>query len=424
MPAHFPEFPHHSEILKYFRAYADHFGLHRCIEYSRAVSRIEPFADGQAWDVHLENGEFRRFRALVIANGHNWSPKWPNYPGHFSGQVLHTAQYKTPDVLAGKRVLVVGGGNSGCDLAVEAAQNARRAVHSTRRSYHYVPKFIMGRPVDRLGDKLLKWRLPLGLRRWISNLLLKIVAGSPKRFKLPRPDHKLYETHPIINSLLLYYLGHGDISPKPDIDKLDGATVHFVDGTYEEFDLIIYATGYQIAFPFIDNQWLNWRDGRPCLYNKVFHPTYDNLFVAGMIQPDSGQFGLVDWQMKAVATFLRAIRDGSAAADFLRQLKKDRTEDLGSGIEFKDSTRHYLEVEHWSYRQGLEKLVSDMNSLRTSRRVGESPAAHVLRYRLLAGGRRKSRSNPLSVTKSEQHLNLVDRSGEEVGQSGHPGRHS
>jgi hypothetical protein len=282
---------------------------------------------------------------------------------------MHTAQYKTPDVLVGKRVLVVGAGNSGCDLAVEAAQNARRTVHSTRRGYFYIPKFILGRPSDQLGDKLLRLRLPLGLRRRITNFFLKIVAGSPHRFKLPLPDHKLFETHPISNSLLLYYLGHGDIAPKPDIDRLDGAAVHFVDGSREEFDLIVYATGYRIEFPFIDNQWLNWRDGKPRLFKNVFHPTFDNLFVAGMIQPDGGQFGLVDWQMKVVAQFLLAVSNGSPAADHLRRLKKSPDEGLGAGIEYKESTRHLVQIEHWSYRKGLEKLVRDLSSLQTTRRA-------------------------------------------------------
>lgn len=369
MPKQFPEFPHHSQIFQYLRAYAEHHGLNRVIEYERPVAKIEPFEDGRAWDVSLANGETRRYGGVIIANGHNWSPKWPVYPGTFSGEVIHSAQYKTPDILAGKRVLVVGAGNSGCDLAVEAAQHARRAVHSTRRGYHYVPKFLLGRPVDSVSDKLHRMNLPLAIRRWIAKFFLKIVVGSPRKFKLPRPDHKLFETHPIINSLLIYYLGHGDIVPRPDIEKLDGNTVHFVDGSHEDIDLIIYATGYNIVFPFIDKRWLNWQDGRPRLFKNVFHPQFDNLFVAGLIQPDSGQFGLVDWQMKAVALFLRAIRDGAPGADHLRRLRQNWHEDLGAGIHYKDSTRHLVQVEHWSYREGLEKLVRDMQPRLKTRRA-------------------------------------------------------
>jgi len=346
MPAHFPDFPHHSQIMQYLRDYAAHFGLHRVIRFQRGIERIEPHRAGQAWDVPFPDGEVRRYGAVIIANGHNWSPKWPEYPGRFAGTAMHSAQYKTPDIMAGKRVLVVGAGNSGCDIAVESAQNAARTFHSTRRGYHYIPKFLLGRPTDHMHDELHRLGLPLALRRWIIKLIMKIAVGSPRRFKLPRPDHKLFETHPIVNSLLVYYLGHGDIVPKPDIKLLDGDTVEFSDGSREVIDLIIHATGYNIVFPFIDNEWLNWHDGRPRLFKNVFHPQFDNLLVAGLIQPDSGQFGLVDWQMKAAALFLRARRDNAPAADYLCQLKKDWHEDLGAGIRYKESSRHLVQVEH------------------------------------------------------------------------------
>jgi hypothetical protein len=374
MPTHFPDFPHHSQIMQYLRDYAEHFGLTRLIHFGCPVARIEPYRDGLAWEVALADGRVCRYGAVIIANGHNWSPKWPAYPGSFSGTVLHSAQYKTPDIMAGKRVLVVGAGNSGCDIAVEAAQNAARTFHSTRRGYHYIPKFLLGRPTDHMHDELHRLGLPLAVRRWIIKLIMKISVGSHRRFKLPRPDHKLFETHPIVNSLLVYYLGHGDIVPKPDIKCLEGDMVEFTDGSREAVDLIIYATGYNIVFPFIDNQWLNWHDGRPRLFKNVFHPTFDNLLVAGLIQPDSGQFGLVDWQMKAAALFLRAQRDGAPAANYLRCAKKDWDQDLGAGIRYKDSSRHLVQVEHWSYRKGLEKLVHKMRSLQATPNVSRQAA--------------------------------------------------
>ena len=296
MPHHFPDYPHHAQVLAYLRSYSDHFGLESFIEYRTPVERVAPFEQGRFWDVTPAGGPTRRYAAVVIANGHNWSPKKPEYPGEFTGEILHSAQYRTPDILAGKRVLVVGAGNSGCDLAVESSQNARQTFHSTRRAYHYIPKYLLGRPADRLGEKLHRIGLSLTVKQALTSLILKCVVGSPARYGLPRPDHKLFETHPIVNSLLLYYVSHGDITPKPDILRLEGDTVHFIDGTVEVIDLLMFATGYNIVFPFIDAQLLNWRDGRPRLYHNVFHPEYDNLFVLGLIQPDGGQFVLVDWQ--------------------------------------------------------------------------------------------------------------------------------
>jgi hypothetical protein len=311
---------------------------------------------GRGWAVTTGAGETRRYAAVVIANGHNWSPRVPAYPGEFAGETLHSAHYRTPEVFAGKRVLVVGGGNSGCDIAVEAAQHAAKAFHSTRRGYWYMPKYLLGKPADQVGDVMLRLRAPLWLRRTVASLSVRFIVGPQERTGLPRPDHRLFETHPIVNSLLPYYVKHGDITPKQDVARLDGQTVEFADGTREEIDLVVFATGYNIEFPFIDRAWLNWRDGRPRLFRNVFHPELDTIFVAGLIQPDSGQFGLVHWQTRAIALFLDAARRGTPAAARFRELKRGPDADPGHGIRYKESTRHYLEVEHWSYLRGLRKI--------------------------------------------------------------------
>jgi hypothetical protein len=269
--------------------------------------------------------------------------------------------------LANRRVLVVGGGNSGCDIAVESAQHAAATFHSLRRGYHYVPKYLFGVPADQAGDRLLRWRLPLWLRRRIVSLLLRLAVGRPEQYGLPAADHKLFETHPIVNSLLLYYVRHGDIRPKPDIAQLDGHEVAFRDGSREAIDVIVYATGYELDFPFIDRRWLNWRDGRPVLWRHAFHPVFDNLFVAGMIQPDSGLFGLVHWQTTAMAWYLVGLQRGEPSALRLRQLKAaaaapDYHEDLGAGIRYLETPRHLIEVEHWSYAREMRRLAEALQS--------------------------------------------------------------
>src|SRR5262249_14443953 len=151
----------------------------------------------------------------------------------FDGLSLHSADYKTPDVLAGRRVLVVGAGNSGCDIAVESAQSAAATFHSTRRGDHYLPKFLLGKPIDQCGETLLRFGVPLWLGRAIIRAVVRLSLGPAHRAGLPPPDHKLFETHPIINSQLYYYLGHGRITPKPDIAELLPHSVRFADGTEE-----------------------------------------------------------------------------------------------------------------------------------------------------------------------------------------------
>jgi cation diffusion facilitator CzcD-associated flavoprotein CzcO len=358
MPREYPDYPNHAQVLAYFQAYVKHFDLERDIQFNTSVERVTPADNG--WDVTLSTGETRRYRGVIIANGHNWDPKFPTYPGHFDGVSLHSSDYKTIDVLREKRVLVIGAGNSGCDIAVESAQNAAQTYHSSRRGYYYVPKFLLGKPADQIGEMSLRLRVPLPIRRAVNTTIIKAVAGNPQKFGLPKPDHKLFETHPIINSQMLYYVGHGDIIPKPDIQELRGDRVLFTDGSEVPIDVIVYATGFKMSFPFIDTSLLNWQHGHPSFYMNVFHPEYDNLFIIGLIQPDSGQWGLVDYQAQLMARFIRCLQHNPAKAARLRELKRRGQENYGGGVKYKESTRHYVEIEHFSYRRRLQKLAAQV----------------------------------------------------------------
>ncbi len=405
MPEHYPDYPRHDQVFEYLRSYARHFGLYDHIRFNTSVESIEPLADradalegevneanvdgdasrsagaatGEArhagWLVTFSDGRQQAYRGVVIANGHLWDPKYPDYPGHFDGVVLHSSQYKTHDVLVDRRVLVVGAGNSGCDIAVESAQNATQTFHSTRRGYHYMPKYFFGMPADQLGERFLRWRMPLWLRRLSAGLMVKMVLGWPHDYGLPKPDHRLFESHPIVNSQLLYYVGHGEIIVKPDVERLLGDRVRFVDGSEEAIDVIVYATGFNVSFPFIDNRYVNWKNGRPDLYLNVFHPHDDTLFFAGLIQPDSGQFGLVHYQAQVIARFVDALRHDPREAEWFRREKARGHDDLGRGIRYLPSARHALEVEHFSYRRRLRKAAARFDALSRRRRRGRVEAA-------------------------------------------------
>jgi hypothetical protein len=358
MPADYPQYPNQEQAFEYLRSYARHFGLYEHIRFETSVQRLEPSDEG--WEVRFADGARTSYRGIVIANGHNWDAKLPDFPGQFDGTILHSSDYKTPDVLKDKRVLVVGAGNSGCDIAVESSHHAAMTYHSTRRGYHYLPKFVRGKPVDQIGERMLRWQFPLWLRRFVSRAGARYVLGSPRRVGLPAPDHKLFETHPIINSQLFYSLAHGDIVPKSDVVELCGDHVQFKDGSEEPIDVIVYATGFKISFPFIDTAHLNWCDGRPDLFLNIFHPDREDLFVAGLIQPDSGQWGLVDYQAQAISSFIRQLDAGSASAQRLRKMKRHGQDSHSAEIQYVNSTRHLLEVEHFSYRQRLRKLIAAM----------------------------------------------------------------
>lgn len=361
MPESYPDYPHHSHMLDYFRRYASHFGLEEVIRYSTSVERVEPFEGGKAWDVTVsgpEGTETGRYAGVVVANGHNWFPKMPQYPGTFTGEVMHSAEYKGPEPLRGKRVLVVGAGNTGCDVAVESAQNAEHTLHSTRRGYWYATKYTFGKPSDQVYDLILSLRLPKRVVQLLMESTLRLTQGDITRVGLRHPDHRMLETHPIVNQQLVYYVGHGEITPVPDIECFDGDEVVFTDGRREAVDLVVYSTGYLVQFPFLEHEHLNWQGQRPHLFKNVFTPRHDNLFVVGLIQPDSGQFKLVHWQSALVAAFLRAQTENPAGVERFRELMRARLdEDLGGGVHYADSTRHWFEINHFDYLRGVEEAL-------------------------------------------------------------------
>ncbi|WP_329102590.1 NAD(P)-binding domain-containing protein [Micromonospora sp. NBC_01699] len=366
MPDSWPDYPHHSQVLGYLERYADHFDLREDVWFGTEVIRVEPAA-GNRWDVTTRStggyGAERtsRYAAVVVANGHNWAPKIPAYDGldEFRGQVIHASAYKDTTQLRGKRVLVIGAGNTGCDIAVEAAQQATKCWHSTRRGYWYAPKYVLGRPTDQVNAGLAK--LPLRLRQWFSARTLRLTVGDLTRFGLRAPDHKIYETHPIANSQLVYYVGHGGITPVPDVARFRGHTVELSDGQQIEPDLVVLATGYLPRFEFLDPKLLgDDTSGRPTLYLNAFPRRHPTLAVAGLLQSDSGIFPLVHWQTVAIARRLRVQEtEPDRATAFAARVEAGAAR-RWSSAKVKDSTRHWFEIGHRDYLSELQTVLDDL----------------------------------------------------------------
>jgi hypothetical protein len=144
-------------------------------------------------------------------------------------------------------VLVVGGGNSSCDIVAEAARVGKSAHLSLRRDYWFMPKTLFGMPT---AEVMTTW-MPVWLQRIYLGSLLKIVVGDYRKYGLMKPNHKIFEHHPSINAELLHYLKHGKIIAHPDIKRFDGSVVRFVDGVKEEFDMIVCGTGFNVSVPFL-----------------------------------------------------------------------------------------------------------------------------------------------------------------------------
>jgi len=367
MPDRWPDFPHHAQMLAYLERYADHFGLRPQVWFGTEVVRAVPVAGGR-WEVTTRGtggGDQRttRYAAVVVANGHNWAPKLPSYEGmsEYAGTMVHASAYKDPAQLRNKRVLVVGAGNTGCDIAVEAAQQAAACWHSTRRGYWYAPKYALGRPVDQVNDAVLALRLPLWLRQWIFHRMLRLTVGDLTRFGLPRPDHKVYETHPIANSQLVYHVGHGAITPVPDVARFNRHDVTLTDGRTIEPDLVVLATGYLPRFEFLAPEILDADEhGRPHLHLHAFPRRHPTLAVVGLLQPDGGLFPLLHWQAVAVARWLRLREHRPDLAAAFWSTVGGSADRPWTRAKVKGSSRHWFEIGHMDYLRALQRTLDDL----------------------------------------------------------------
>lgn len=301
MPSEYPDFPSRKQMSDYYKLYADKFGLRENIEFHTKIVKCLPRKD-ETWEIENANGEKRIYKGVIVCNGHHWDKRFPEYDGNFSGEIIHSKDYKSPEQLKNKKVLVIGGGNSACDIVSEAARVSSEAHLSLRRGYWFLPKTLFGQP----SAESFALYLPVFVQRAILKLMLKIVVGKYEDYGLPHPDHKLFEHHPTVSSEILHYLKHGRITPHKDIKNYDGKTVNFVDGTNAEIDLIVCATGFYVSFPFLPDGLVKVKNGNIAqVYAGSVLPDYKNIYVFGTQQVRYGVGPLITPAAKLLTKIIK-----------------------------------------------------------------------------------------------------------------------
>jgi cation diffusion facilitator CzcD-associated flavoprotein CzcO len=352
MPDEYPDYPNHEQIAAYFDSYVDHFGFRDRIRFNTEVTRVAPAENG-GWSVTLGDGSTTHYDAVLVANGHHWDARWPDppFPGEFHGRQLHAHDYKTPEGMEGQNVLVLGIGNSATDIAVEASRVANMTFLAMRRGAYVIPKYLKGRPTDELGTELTS-RLPLAVQRWFYARALKTAQGEMESYGLPAPDHKLLEAHPTISSDLCARIGHGRITVKPNIERLEGERVRFADGTTEQVDTIVYCTGYKISFPFFPPDLISAPGNRIPLYRRVVHPEHPGLYFIGLIQPLGAIMPIAELQAEWVADILTGtvqLPSRAVMRDVIRR------EDERMAKRYVRSPRHTIQVDFYPYMRTLRR---------------------------------------------------------------------
>lgn len=283
MPADYPDFPSAQQMWEYLNAFVNQFELRKQIELNQLVKVVRPIENNE-WEVTFANAEQRIYKGILLCNGHHWSERFPHFKGQFNGEIIHSKAYKHPEQLRGKRVLVIGGGNSACDLAAEAARVSAKAVLSLRESIWFIPKTFVGVPIS----DLIQWWMPVWWQRLMTYVVIRLTFGRHADYGLPRPRHQVFDKHPTLNNEVPYYIKHGRITPKPGIQHLDGWQVEFVDGSRETFDLIICATGFNISYPFLPPELQRVESPVVKCYGGAFLDDYKGIYYIGWGQARGG----------------------------------------------------------------------------------------------------------------------------------------
>jgi cation diffusion facilitator CzcD-associated flavoprotein CzcO len=368
MPEDYPDYPDHFQMASYFDEVVDRYALRDRIRFRTEVLDAGPVDGGEGWEVTVEGPEGRgtnRYDAVLVANGHHWDARWPepSFPGAdaFEGEQIHAHEYREPETLRDKRVLVLGIGNSAVDIAVESSRIGSKTYLATRRGAYVIPKYLNGKPIDELANSL-TGLAPLQVQRAVLARSLKVAVGDPTAYGLPKPDHKLLEAHPTVSSEFLPRLGHGDITAKPNIERFTGGRgVRFVDGSEEEIDLVVYCTGYKITFPFFDPEVLAAPDNRLPLYRRVVSVERPGIFFVGFIQPLGPIMPIAEAQAEWIADLLAGMSQLPGAGEMRNEIA---VEEEKQRKRFVASKRHTVEVDFHPY----------LREIRRERRRAAAPA--------------------------------------------------
>ncbi|MEM7412092.1 MAG: FAD-dependent oxidoreductase [Myxococcota bacterium] len=328
MPSDWPAFPGHAQVLEWWNAYVDRFGFRERIRLGVEVVEAEAL-EPRGWRVttrRIVDGvtEQTDYDALLACSGNTGHPRLPRIPGRFAGALFHAQEYRDPErpvSLSGKRVVVVGIGNTGCEIACEIQKAGAASVSlSARNGTWILPKWREGRPAaegmpmmhpcDPVPTPLRL--LPARARSWVfeslGTLMFRRMFGERMhRFQaqgLPAPPEHPLDKRATVCEPLLEALEQGEIQARPEIARFDGHDVRFADGSTIEADVVICATGFSLRYPYLPSAWADPRDGDLSLFLGTMHPERQDLFVIGVSRPTGAFWPIAEVHAQVAAACL------------------------------------------------------------------------------------------------------------------------
>lgn len=346
-----PVFPSHRDVCAYLVAFADTTGVRDRIRFRARVTNVEPA--GPRWTVTLDDGTAREFDVVVVGSGHQGVPAHPDWAPRFAGEYLHSHAYRGPERFAGKRVLVVGVGNSGLDIAADLAPFAASTTTSARSPVLIMPRMILGVPSARVLGRINKPWLPWIVQRQVMRVISRIFHGRMEQWGLRTPRTR---THPASNATFMAHVSYGRIAIRPGVTDVDGHTVRYDDGTRDEVDVIVAATGYEIDLPFLPKDVAPVVERRLEAYRRVVHPDRPGLYFIGFFNVSGGaNISMMDVQSR----YLAALVSGDVERPSTAAMKADiRAEQRFADRRYPGAARYGLELDPFRYRKQIAAELS------------------------------------------------------------------
>ncbi len=344
-------FPDHFDMHRYLVQYADHFGVTRRIRFNSRVAHVRPAFDPAreppVWEVELADGSIERFDAVLLATGHLTAPLHAPELERFGEGYLHAHYYREPEPYVSKRICVVGVGNSACDIASDVCVTSRRTVLVARSGVMILPKLMFGRAFTDITAKIQRPWIPRKIRQKLIRFLVWLAHGDMAALGFKQSSTL---SHVTSNATVTTDIAYRRIFVKQGIESVNGHMIRFVDGTEEEFDTLIAATGYRIDLDMLPPEVVRVRDNRLDLYMRMVPPGWPGLFLMGFFNTDTALNMVFEHQARWVREFLLGNAQLPPDAE-MRQAIADRTAWYKG--QYRDSARHTIEEEHVRYLSDL-----------------------------------------------------------------------
>ena len=350
-------FPDHYDMHRYLVAYAAQFGITPRIRFRQRVTALRPAftpgAEAPAWEVTTASGT-ERFDAAIVATGHLSTPLHVEMFQGFAGAYLHSHDYRAPEAYVGKRVCVVGVGNSACDIASDLCVTSPGTVLVARSGAVILPKLMFGRAFTDISAKIQRPWVPRPVRQRITRFLAWLAHGDLTQLGFKPPAELVHTTS---NATVVTDIAYRRITVKQGIAAVTGRRIRFSDGTEEEFDTLIAATGYRIDLDMLPPEVVSVADNRLDLWLRIVPPGWPGLFFMGFFNTDTALNMVFEHQARFVREILlgNVIAPGAAA---MRHAIAARA--AWYAARFKHTPRHTIEEEHVRYLTDLRQATRSL----------------------------------------------------------------